>query len=248
VNLNYIEKSDEHFAIVPLLTTAAAMARARGSPTLKGVAGGEKLGNFLFSLPQISNIGRQMQPSRRRFMKPIRVCELIALVAVVGLVCPLAHGQSPILDKTTFGKSQNNARDLQNSLIVPKRTHIGKEKTEQVDPQKLSSRSTKDAKFQGSLLEMGLGSTDDPDSHQEKARSATDQDSNALKPANASSEKKDSKVSKQADAPGDKEKPSKSADTSGDSQNKDQKATSAKSDEKPAGKEKASATKTDGDH
>jgi hypothetical protein len=180
----------------------------------------------------------------------IRLCELIALAAVAGFVAPLARGQAgqAILDKTTFGQSQNDARDLQNSLIVPNRVHIKGEKTEQVDLQKLSSRSTKDAKFQGSLLDMGLGSADDPDSHQEKARSATDQDSNALKPANARSEKKDSKVSKQADASGDKEKPSKSADTGGDGQSKDQKTTSAKSDEKPAEKEKSSTTKTDGDH
>src|SRR5467141_15301 len=151
---------------------------------------------------------------------------LILIFAGFGLVCPLAHGQEAILDKTTLGHSQNNARDLQNSLIVPKRVNIKGEKTEQVDPQKLSSRSTKDAKFQGSLLEMGLGSADDPDSHQEKARSATDQDSKTAKESNAGSEKKDSKVSKQADASGDKEKPSKSADTGGDGQNKDQKATS----------------------
>jgi len=171
---------------------------------------------------------------------------LILIFAGFGLVCPLARGQA-VLDKTTFGQSQNDARDLQNSLVVPKRVQIKGEKTEQVDPQKLSSRSTKDAKFQGSLLDMGLGSANDPDSHQEKARSATDQDSNALKPANASSEKKDSKVSKQADASGDKEKPSKSADTGGDGQSKEHKATSAASDEKSSKKEKTSASKTDGD-
>ena len=187
-----------------------------------------------------------MQPSRRRFVNPIRISQLIVLAAVVGLVAPLARGQA-ILDKTTLGQSQNDARDLQNSLIVPKRVSIKGEKTEQVDAQKLSSRSVKDAKFQGSLLDMGLGSTDDPDLHQEKARSATDQDSKPAKEANAGSEK-DSRVSKQADAPTDKEKPSKSADTGGDGQNKDQKATSVRSDEKPAEKEKAPATKTDGDH
>src|SRR5438046_9081606 len=104
---------------------------------------------------------------------------LILILAGFGLVCPPAHGQEAILDKTTLGHSQNNARDLQNSLIVPKRVNIKGEKTEQVDPQKLSSRSTKDAKFQGSLLEMGLGSTGDPDAHQEKLRSATDQDRKA---------------------------------------------------------------------
>jgi hypothetical protein len=174
---------------------------------------------------------------------------LILIFAGFGLVCPLARGQAnqPILDKTTFGHSQNDGRDLQNSLIVPNRVHIKGEKTEQVDPQKLSSRSTKDAKFQGSLLDMGLGSANDPDSHLEKARSATDQDSNALKPANASSEK-DSKVSKQADSAGDKNSKASKPTQTGESQNKDQKATSAASDEKSSKKEKTSASKTDGDH
>src|SRR5205814_9255776 len=72
---------------------------------------------------------------------------LILIFAGFGLVCPLAHGQSAILDKTTLGQSQNDARELQNSLIVPKRVNIKGEKTEQVDPQKLSSRSTKEAKI-----------------------------------------------------------------------------------------------------
>src|SRR6266403_2969835 len=172
----------------------------------------------------------------------------IIVLAVCGLVAPLARGQA-VLDKTTLGQSQNDARDLQNSLIVPKRSSIKGEKTEQVDPQKLPSRSVKDAKFQGSLLEMGLGSTDDPDLHQEKARSATDKDSKPAKEANAGSEK-DSRVSKQADPSGDKEKPSKSADPAGHGQNKDQKATSAAADEKSSGNAtvKASATKPDGDH
>ena len=171
---------------------------------------------------------------------------LILIFAGFGLVCPLARGQQ-VLDKTTLGQSQNDSRDLQNSLIVPKHVNIKGEKTEQVDPQKLSSRSTKDAKFQGSLLEMGLGSTGDPDSHQEKARSATDQDSNALKPANASSEKKDSKVSKQADSAGDKNSKASKPTQAGDGQNKDEKATSAAADEKSSKKEKTSASKTDGD-
>ena len=183
-----------------------------------------------------------------RFHLPSSISHLLSWVIFASClsIFPAAFGQA-VLDKTTLGQSQNDARDLQNSLIVPKRSSIKGEKTEQVDPQKLPSRSVKDAKFQGSLLEMGLGSTDDPDLHQEKARSATDQDSKPAKEANAGSEK-DSRVSKQADPSGDKEKPSKSADPAGHGQNKDQKATSARSDDKPAEKEKSSATKTDGDH
>src|SRR5437899_13027027 len=84
---------------------------------------------------------------------------LILIFAGFALGCPLAHGQSAILDKTTLSQSQNDARDLQNSLIVPKRANIKGAKTEQVDRQKLSSRSTKDAKTQASVLEMALDST-----------------------------------------------------------------------------------------
>src|SRR6266481_2371768 len=156
---------------------------------------------------------------------------LILIFAGFGLVCPLAHGQSAILDKTTLGQSQNDARELQNSLIVPKRVNIKGEKTEQVDPQKLSSRSTKDAKFQGSLLEMGLGSTGDPDTHQEKLRSATDQDSKAPNKTDGGAGK-NSKTSKPTQA--------------ADGQNKDEKAKSVPSDERASEKEKASASKPDG--
>jgi hypothetical protein len=185
-----------------------------------------------------------------RFHLPSSISHLLSWVIFASClsIFPAAFGQA-VLDKTTLGQSQNDARDLQNSLIVPKRNSIKGEKTEQVDPQKLSSRSVKDAKFQGSLLDMGLGSSNDPDLHQEKSRSATDQDSKPAKEANAGSEK-DSKASKQADASRDKEKPSKSADPAGHGQNKDQKATSAAAEEKSSGNAtvKASATKPDGDH
>jgi len=170
---------------------------------------------------------------------------LILVFAGFGLVCPLAHGQSAILDKTTFGQSQNDARDLQNSLIVPKRVSIKGEKTEQVDPQKLSSRSAKDVKFEGSLLEMGLGSTGDPDAHQEKARSATDQDSKAPNKTDGGAGK-DSKVSQPADSAGDKNSKASKPGQTGDGQNKDEKAKSVPS-EKSSDKEKTSASKTDGD-
>jgi len=175
---------------------------------------------------------------------------LILIFAGFGLVCPLAHGQSAVLDKTTLGHSQNDSRDLQNSLIVPKRVNFKGEKTEQVDPQKLSSRSTKDAKFQGSLLEMGLGSTGDPDAHQEKLRSATDQDSKAPNKTDGGAGK-DSKVSKQADAAGDKNSKASKPTQAGDGQNKENKAASAAAaEEKSSGSAtaKSSASKPDGDH
>ena len=164
-------------------------------------------------------------------MKPIYICRLIVVSAAFGLVSPFASGQSA-LNKTTLGKSQNDSRDLTNSLI-PGKPRLGKEKKEEVDPQKLPTKAIKDPKFQGSLLDEGLDSSAETKSQDEKGGSGSE---------------KDSKVSKQAATSGDKDsKVSKSTQT-GDGQNKDQKATSAKSDEKAPEKEKASASKTDGHH
>src|SRR2546426_12371500 len=164
-------------------------------------------------------------------MKPIYICRLILVLAACGFISPLAHGQGA-LNKTTLGKSQNDERDLVNSL-VPGKQRFGKgEKKEEVDPQKLPTKAIKDPKFQGSLLDEGLDSSAETKSQDEKGVGGSE---------------KDSKVSKQAATSGDKDsKVSKSTDSHGDGQNKDQKATSAKSDEKAPEKEKASANKTDG--
>ncbi len=162
-------------------------------------------------------------------MKPIYISGLILVSAALGLVSPFASGQSAL---TTLGSSQNDSRDLMNSLI-PGKPRLGKEKKEEVDPQKLPTKAIKDPKFQGSLLDEGLDSSAETKSQDGKGGSGSE---------------KDSKVSKQAATSGDKDlKGSKSTQT-GDGQNKDQKATSAKSDEKAPEKEKASASKTDGHH
>jgi hypothetical protein len=166
--------------------------------------------------------------------------------ASCGLASTLCYGQAgeAILDKTTLGASQNDYRDLQNSLIVPKRNHIGKEKIGEVDLKTLQTKSSKDTPFQGTLMDL------DVDWHGEKLgkpHTSGDNDSKGSKTADAGGEK-DAKVSKQADTSGDKDpKASKSAQA-GDDQNKDQKAKSAKSDEKTSEKEKAAASKPDGDH
>ena len=149
--------------------------------------------------------------------------KLILISAAFGLVSPFASGQS--------ASSHNDSRDLTNSLI-PGKPRLGKEKKEEVDPQKLPTKAIKDPRFQGSLLDEGLDSSAETKSQDEKGVSGSE---------------KDSKVSKQAATSGDKDsKVSKSTDARGDGQKKDQKATSAKSDEKAPEKEKASANKTDG--
>src|SRR2546423_5868 len=80
----------------------------------------------------------------------------------------VTHGQRA-LDKTTLGQSKNDSRNLANSLIQgPK--HYGKgEKKGEDDQKKLTSKTVKDPKFEGSLVEMGLGSNGDPDLHLAKA-------------------------------------------------------------------------------
>jgi hypothetical protein len=164
--------------------------------------------------------------------------------AVSGLIAPLASGQQAILDKTTLGSSQNDSRDLENSLIVPKHNRIGKEKTGEVDLKTLQTKTSKDTPFQGNLMDLDLdwrggGKLGKP-------HTSGDNDSKDSKTADAAGEK-DAKVSKQADTSGDKDpKVSKSA-KAGDDQNKDQKAKSTASEEKTSEKEKASASKPDGD-
>ena len=177
-------------------------------------------------------------------MKPIYFYRLIVVSIAYVFISPLAHGQGA-LDKTTFGKSQNDSRDLVNSLI-PGPQRPKHEKKEEVDPKKLQSKSIKDPTFGGSLVEMGLGSSGDPDLHLQKPRSVPDQDSNGVKLADAGSEK-DSKVSKQADTSADKDPKASKSTKAGDDQNKEQKAKPAAADEKKSEQEKAAASKPDGD-
>jgi len=158
-------------------------------------------------------------------MKPSHFCRLIFVLAAFGFISPLVSGQG-------MSPNQIYGVDIANSL-VPAPPRRAREKTEQVDAQKLPTESITDIKFQGSLLDMGLGSTTDTKSHEEKPKSGSD---------------KDSKPSKPADVGGDKERVSKSTDAGGDGHTKDQKATSVRPDEKASGSptEKASASKADG--
>ena len=174
-------------------------------------------------------------------MKPIY--GLILVFTASGLIAPRVRGQAgeAILDKTTFGHSQNDSRDLVNSLIPgPKRFDKG-EKKEEVDLKRLQSKSSKDPAFQGNLMDLDLDWRGDkfgkPASNGEKASKKAD-----------GTGEKDSKVAKQADAPADKDSKAAKSTQGGDDRNKDQKAKSSAADEKSSEKEKASASKPDGDH
>jgi hypothetical protein len=158
-----------------------------------------------------------------------------------GLIAPMVSGQSAILDKTTFGSSQNDYRDLENSMIPGKKRYDKGEKKEEVDLKKLPSKSAKDATFQGNLMDIDL---DWGGAKLGKPPSNGDKDSKTADAAGA----KDSKVSQQADASGKKESKASNSAQAGDDKNKDQKAKSSTSDQKPSEKEKASAGTPDGDH
>ena len=180
-----------------------------------------------------------MKPNFPELLTPSSNLLALLVVAAWGLVCPLAQGQQALLDKTTLGSSQNDYRDLQNSLVVPKHTKIGKEKTGEVDLKTLQTKTSKDTPFQGTLMDL------DVDWRGEKLGKPvtnSEKDSRTAKSTDTSAAN-DSKVSKQADASGDKESKSTQA---AEKQSKDQKAASATSEQKAAEKEKAS--KPDGDH
>jgi hypothetical protein len=174
-------------------------------------------------------------------MKPIY--GLILVFVASGLIAPRVSGQAgeAILDKTTLGHSQNDSRDLENSLI-PGPKHYGKgEKKEEVDLKTLQTKSRKDPAFQGNLMDLDLDWRGD-----KFGKPATNGDK-AQKKADGTGEK-DSKVSQQADAPGEKDRKASKSAQGGDDQNKDQKAKPTAADEKAPEKEKASSSKPDGDH
>src|SRR5207237_10195117 len=114
--------------------------------------------------------------------------KLILISAAFGLVSPLASGQSP-LSGTTLGKSQNEGRDLANSL-VPGKQRFGKgEKIEEVDSQKLPTKAIKDPKFQGSLLDEGLDPSAATKSQDEKGVSGSEKDPKVTNKAATSGDK-----------------------------------------------------------
>jgi hypothetical protein len=145
-------------------------------------------------------------------------------------ICPRAFCQS--MKGTTLGQSQNDDRDLMNSLIVDRnKPKIDKgEKKEEVDPKKLPSKKSNDTTFSGSLNDIGL---DWRSKTMGKPHVAGEKETEPAKAGSTAD--RDLKVAKTAEA-------------AADGTSKEQDAGSSKSDEKPAEKAKASTSKTDGDH
>src|SRR5438876_12219131 len=79
---------------------------------------------------------------------------VILLSAIVAAGAPLARGQN--LSGTDYGKSQNTAQDLANSL-TPGKERVGQgEKNSEVDPKSLPrTTAAKDPLFHGGLADIG---------------------------------------------------------------------------------------------
>jgi hypothetical protein len=121
-------------------------------------------------------------------MKPI--AKLILLGAFSAIVLPLPHakGQDSIFDKTTLGQSQNDARDLANSL-APGPQRFGKgEKKEQVSTAELKSKTTKDTTFGGSLMNIGIAGAA-PKLDEQKQHNASSEEAKPSKESHAPSTK-----------------------------------------------------------
>jgi hypothetical protein len=206
-------------------------------------------------------------------MKPIAKRILLGAACVIVLPLARAPGQA-VLDKTTFGQSQNDSRDLVNSM-VPGPQRFGKgEKKGEVNAADLKSKSLKDSTFGGSLLNMGIAGAE-PKLDEQKLHNAQSEEAKPSKESQAGSAKESkrsepvqeqqsgfsnlaetatlAKALDQADAQAKSESKasnSTAASSTSEPQDKQQRSTSTAADEKPSATstEKSSAAKPDGGH
>jgi hypothetical protein len=111
------------------------------------------------------------------------------------LVSSLARGQGS-LDKTTFGKSNNDERDLANSLVAAPQRYGKGEKKQQVSATDLKSKSIKDSTFGGSLLNIGIQSAE-PKLDEAKLRTAPSEVASSASKDQPATTEKESNASKQ---------------------------------------------------
>jgi hypothetical protein len=172
--------------------------------------------------------------------------KLVLIGAACVIVLPLAHAQGQaVLDKTTLGQSQNDSRDLVNSLVAGPQRYGKGEKKGEVNSADLKSKTTKDATFGGSLLDMGIVGAE-PKLDEHKLHNAPSEEAKPSKESQAVSVK-DSKQSEKAAA---ETEPRIFTPALGEAQDKQQRSTSTAADEKPSATstEKSSAAKPDGGH
>src|SRR5207244_8111677 len=147
---------------------------------------------------------------------------------------PAARGQGAP-GKTTYGKSQNSAEGLENSLIPGKPNLTKGEKKAEVDARTLQSKKMKDPTFEGGLMDVGVDWTGSGKFG--KPRNANESDSKAQKKTEATDDSK--AAAKNPEPAHDKDSKPLKSEPAGD-QNKEQKQTSAAANEKPSEKEKTS--------
>lgn len=130
-------------------------------------------------------------------MKPLLILIFLATV----IASPLAYGQlAPtdpgVLGKTTFGQSQNDERDLANSLVAGPQKYGKGEKKQLVSAADLKSKSLKDSTFGGSLLNIGIPSTE-PKLDEAKLRTAPAEGAASASKEQPATTEKESNASKQ---------------------------------------------------
>jgi hypothetical protein len=208
-------------------------------------------------------------------MKP--TARLILFGAVSALVFPLTHarGQQAILDKTTFGSSQNDSRDMVNSLVPAPQRYGKGEKKQEISAAELKSKTTKDTTFGGSLMNIGITGAEPKLDEQQKRHSAPSEEAKPAKESQAVSARDSNQSApeekqqqsafsslaitatladslSQEDAKAKSESKGATAPSStSETSDKQQRSTSnAATDEKPSATstQKSSAAKSDGDH
>ena len=111
------------------------------------------------------------------------IVPLVLILAGAGVMVPSLALAQTVIDKTTLGQSQNDQRDLANSLVAGPQKYGKGEKKAQISASELKSKGLKDSTFGGSLLNVGIDSSQPKlDSSKERiAPSETEKRSGAAK-------------------------------------------------------------------
>ena len=100
------------------------------------------------------------------------IIPLVLILAGAGVMVQSPAQAQAVLNKTSLGQSQNDERDLANSLVVGPQKYGKGEKKAQVSASELKSKGLKDSTFGGSLLNMGIDSSSQPKLDTSKERVA----------------------------------------------------------------------------
>ena len=87
------------------------------------------------------------------------IIPLVLILAGAGVMVPSPAQAQAVLDKTSLGRSQNDERDLANSMVAGPQKYGKGEKKAQISASELKSKGLKDSTFGGSLLNVGIDSS-----------------------------------------------------------------------------------------